>query len=105
VPPRPSGSRPRRSLRAFGPAGDSRRRKVASDGEHVAAASPGRCTRQTPCVFNQSCHLTKIEQSLRADLADYERDLIAARKAPYTVQTYVDRAERFIKYSVRCYTP
>ncbi|SFB22711.1 hypothetical protein SAMN05192575_105179 [Nocardioides alpinus] len=49
--------------------------------------------------------MTKIEQSLRAALADYERDLIAAGKAPDTVHTYVDRAERFIKYLVGSYVP
>ena len=42
--------------------------------------------------------MTKIEQSLRAALGDYERDLIAAGKAPDTVHTHVDRADRFIKY-------
>lgn len=49
--------------------------------------------------------MTKIEQNLRAALADYERDLIAAGKAPDTVHTYVDRAERFIKYLVGTYHP
>lgn len=49
--------------------------------------------------------MTKIEQALRAALADYERDLIAAGKAPDTVHTYVDRAERFIKYRVGLYVP
>lgn len=49
--------------------------------------------------------MTKIEQSLRDALADYERDLIVAGKAPDTVQTYVGRAERFIKYLVESYVP
>ena len=49
--------------------------------------------------------MTKIEQSLRAALADYERDLIAAGKAPDTVNTYVDRAKQFIKYLVGSYVP
>ncbi|GAA2114851.1 hypothetical protein GCM10009843_03620 [Nocardioides bigeumensis] len=49
--------------------------------------------------------MTRIEQSLRAALADYERDLIAAGKAPDTVHTYVDRAERFIEYLVGSYVP
>lgn len=47
--------------------------------------------------------MTKIEQCLRAVLADYERDLIATGKADDTVHTYVDRAERFIKYLVGTY--
>ena len=46
-----------------------------------------------------------IEQYLRAALADYERDLRAAGKAPDTVHTYVDRAERFIKFLVGSYKP
>jgi len=49
--------------------------------------------------------MTKIEQSLRSALADYERELIAAGKADDTVHTYVDRAERFIKYLVGTYKP
>lgn len=49
--------------------------------------------------------MTKIEQSLRSALADYERDLIAAGNAPDTVHTYVDRAKRFIKYLVGSYVP
>lgn len=49
--------------------------------------------------------MTKIEQVLRAALRDYEGDLIAAGKAPDTVHTYVDRAERFIKYLVGSYKP
>lgn len=49
--------------------------------------------------------MTKIEQYLRAALADYERELNAAGKAPETVHTYVDRAERFIKYLVGSYEP
>lgn len=49
--------------------------------------------------------MTRIEQSLRAALAEYERDLISAGKAPDTVHTYVDRAERFIKYLVGTYKP
>ena len=49
--------------------------------------------------------MTKIEECLRAALAAYERDLIAAGKAPDTVHTYVDRAERFIKYLVGSYKP
>jgi hypothetical protein len=44
--------------------------------------------------------MTKIGQTLRAALTDYEGDLIAAGKAPDTVHTRVDRAERFIKYLV-----
>lgn len=49
--------------------------------------------------------MTKIEKSLRKALSDYERDLIDAGKAPDTVHTYVDRAERFIKYLVGEYQP
>jgi hypothetical protein len=49
--------------------------------------------------------MTKIEQTLRSALADYERDLVGAGKAPDTVHTYVDRAERFIKYLVGQYQP
>jgi hypothetical protein len=49
--------------------------------------------------------MTKIEHSLRAALADYERELVAAGKAPGTVHTYVDRAERFVRYLVDSYTP
>ena len=41
--------------------------------------------------------MTKIEQYLRGVLADYGRELITAAKAPDTVHTYVDRAERFIE--------
>ena len=49
--------------------------------------------------------MTKIEQSLRNALADYERDLVAAGQAPDTVHTYVDRAERFIRYLAGSYRP
>jgi len=42
--------------------------------------------------------MTKIEQSLRQALADYERLLFETGKAPDTVDTYVDRAERFTNY-------
>lgn len=49
--------------------------------------------------------MTKIEQHLRAALADYERGLIAAGKAPDTVQTFADRADRIIQYLVGSYTP
>lgn len=49
--------------------------------------------------------MTKIEHSLRDALAEYERDLIVAGKAPDTVHTYVDRADRFIKYLFGTYQP
>ena len=49
--------------------------------------------------------MTKIEQSLRDALAAYERDLISAGKAPATVHTYVDRADRFINYLCRTHQP
>ena len=49
--------------------------------------------------------MTKVEESLRKALSDYERDLVNAGKAPHTVYTYVDRAERFIKYLVGDYQP
>lgn len=47
--------------------------------------------------------MTKIERSLRSALADYEHDLVAAGEALDTAHTYVDRAERFIKYLVGTY--
>jgi hypothetical protein len=42
---------------------------------------------------------------LRAALTQFEGDLKAARFAPNTVQTYIDRAERFLRYLTGDYVP
>ena len=49
--------------------------------------------------------MTKIEEILRDALTDYERELVAAGKAPDPVYTYVDRAERFVDYLLGTHTP
>jgi hypothetical protein len=42
---------------------------------------------------------------LRAQLAQFERDLRAAGLTESTVHTYVDRSERFLRYLVGEYRP
>jgi len=42
---------------------------------------------------------------LRSQLAEFERELRAAGKSPATIQTYVDRAERFVRYLAGEYQP
>ena len=55
--------------------------------------------------FDQASCVTKIEQAMCVALGDYERGLVESDKAPDTVHTYVDGAERFIKYLVGTYVP
>lgn len=59
----------------------------------------------TPVFSLRLYCMTKIEESLRKALSEYERDLVTAGKRPHTIHTYVDRAERFIKYLVGEYQP
>lgn len=44
-------------------------------------------------------------EELRAELDRYRSALVAAGKVPNTVQTYVDRADRFIRWLVGEYDP
>lgn len=44
-------------------------------------------------------------EELRVELERYERELKAAGLAPNTVHTYVERAERFLRWLVRDYQP
>lgn len=43
--------------------------------------------------------------SLRAELDRFERELIAAGKSDKTIATYVDRAERFLRFLEGEYRP
>jgi hypothetical protein len=56
-------------------------------------------------LFDQASCVIKIEQAMRVALGDYERGLVESDKVPDTVHTYVDGAERFIKYLVGTYVP
>lgn len=42
---------------------------------------------------------------LRAELERFEQQLVASGKEPHTVQTYIDRPERFIKFLEGSYFP
>lgn len=44
-------------------------------------------------------------EGLRAELDRYRSALVAAGKVPNTVQTYVDRADRFIRWLAGEYDP
>jgi len=44
-------------------------------------------------------------ESLREELDRYRSELVAAGKVPNTVQTYVDRADRFIRWLAGEYDP
>lgn len=44
-------------------------------------------------------------EELRAELDRYRSALVAAGKVPNTVQTYVDRADRFVRWLAGEYDP
>lgn len=44
-------------------------------------------------------------EELRAEIERYRAELIAAGKVPNTVHTYVDRAERFVRWLAGEYDP
>lgn len=44
-------------------------------------------------------------EGLRTELSRYREELVAAGKVPNTVQTYVDRADRFIRWLAGEYDP
>lgn len=65
-----------------------------STGTHVRSAT-------TVGVVEQSWTLDE----LRDELARWERELVAAGKAPNTVATYVGRTEIFLRWLDGTYTP
>ena len=44
-------------------------------------------------------------EELRSELDRYRAELIAAGKVPNTVETYVDRADRFVRWLTGEYDP
>jgi hypothetical protein len=44
-------------------------------------------------------------EELRAEIARYREALVAAGKVPNTIQTYVDRADRFVRWLAGEYNP
>ena len=64
-------------------------------------------TRQAPRVFTHARPMTDswTMRELRQVLGDFEDDLRAAGLSENTVTTYVDRADRFLRYLSGDYRP
>jgi hypothetical protein len=56
-------------------------------------------------MTDQTNHECWTLSQLRTELARFEQQLVASGKAPDTVQTYLDRPERFIKFLEGTYVP
>lgn len=55
--------------------------------------------------YRRSMEQTWTLDDLRRELARWERELVAAGKAPNTVATYVGRTEFFLRWLDGTYTP
>jgi hypothetical protein len=73
-----------------------------------AARNPRTCTCGRPrFIWQPECvpHRCWTTEELYADLERFRAELIAAGKADHTVQTYVDRAQRYIRWLDGKYDP